>query len=166
MKNLAGVKECDEFISHELELAGIHQIVLDESERQNHEVPFTVIGLLGATHFRKEWDEMLIKSPGLVKLFSPKNITPHVSFIFCRAWYYWIVTGFVPLHVAEELYADPIGKKDVRVSGHCGCPAPKEWIKDRQLIAGHQCVESYHIDSQEGLNLFVRTLRAHSLVDD
>jgi hypothetical protein len=166
MKNLAGVKECDEFISHELELAGIHQITLVEAERGEHEVPYTVIGVLGAKHFREEWDEMLVKSPSLKKLFNPTNIAPHVSFVFCRAWYYWVVIGLVPLYVANELYENPIGKKDVRVSGHCGCPSPIEWIKNRHLIAGHQCVECYHIDSQEGLNLFVQTLHAHKLVDD
>lgn len=51
-------------------------------------------------------------------------------FKFTRAWYYWIVSGKMPLSVAEELYADPIGKKDVRVAGHCGCPAPEHpWIE-------------------------------------
>lgn len=45
-------------------------------------------------------------------------------FAFERAWYYWMVDGLVPLRMAEWLYADPIGKTDVRVEGHCGCPAP------------------------------------------
>jgi hypothetical protein len=52
------------------------------------------------------------------------------EFEFRRAWYYWIATGNVPLEVAKELYADPIGKKDIRVSGHCGCPPPEDpWLK-------------------------------------
>jgi len=46
------------------------------------------------------------------------------SFTFFRAWYYWVVSGSVPLAVAKELYADPVGREDVRVNGHCGCPAP------------------------------------------
>lgn len=37
------------------------------------------------------------------------------SFKFYRHWYYWGVSGLVPLDVAQELYADPLGKK--RCSG-------------------------------------------------
>lgn len=50
-------------------------------------------------------------------------------FNFERAWYYWVVKGFVPLKVALELYKDPVGRTDVRVAGHCGCPPPdKPWL--------------------------------------
>lgn len=42
--------------------------------------------------------------------------------------YYWIVTGPVPVEVAWELYRDPCADQ-IRVAGHCGCPAPVEpWI--------------------------------------
>jgi len=51
-------------------------------------------------------------------------------FEFRRAWYYWAVRGPLPLAIALELYADPIGRTDVRVSGHCGCPPPEApWVK-------------------------------------
>jgi len=50
------------------------------------------------------------------------------SFWFERAWYYWMVAGKVPLEVAKQLYENEIGRKDVRVVGHCGCPPPEEWI--------------------------------------
>lgn len=50
------------------------------------------------------------------------------NFHFRRAWYYWVATGPVPLAIAKELYADPIGKTDIRVAGHCACPPPEEWI--------------------------------------
>lgn len=44
--------------------------------------------------------------------------------------YYWIASGFVPLGIAKILYADPLGKEDVRVAGHCGCPAPEyPWVE-------------------------------------
>ena len=46
------------------------------------------------------------------------------AFTFQRAWYYWIVEGPMPLDAAMKLYADPVGKTDIRVNGHCGCPAP------------------------------------------
>jgi hypothetical protein len=54
------------------------------------------------------------------------------GFIFKRAWYYYMVSGFLPLEIAKELYADPVGKTDIRVRGDCGCPEPKgyqiEWF--------------------------------------
>lgn len=71
----------------------------------------------------------------------PASITGRSGpFTFTRAWYYWVVEGKVPLTVAKELYADPVGKTDIRVAGHCGCPAPEapwlEWYdkEGRQLI--------------------------------
>lgn len=48
------------------------------------------------------------------------------KFSFRRAWYYWMVSGKVPLAMANELYGDPVGRTDIRVNGHCGCPAPGE----------------------------------------
>lgn len=54
------------------------------------------------------------------------------AFTFRRAWSYWVVKGLMPLHLARELYADPIGAEGVRVNGNCTCPAPighqVEWI--------------------------------------
>lgn len=53
------------------------------------------------------------------------------GFTFRRAWYYWIVEGPMPLDTANRLYADPIGARDVRAAGHCGCPLPGEWAEYR-----------------------------------
>jgi hypothetical protein len=48
---------------------------------------------------------------------------------FQRAWYYWVAEGQLPLEMAKRLYADPIGRTDVRVAGHCGCPPPEPpWV--------------------------------------
>lgn len=44
---------------------------------------------------------------------------------FTRHWYYWAVNGPVPLEIARRLYEDPVGRTDIRVAGHCGCPAPE-----------------------------------------
>lgn len=41
--------------------------------------------------------------------------------------YYFVVGGKVPLNVAEELYENRIGRTDIRVAGHCGCPPPAKW---------------------------------------
>lgn len=48
-------------------------------------------------------------------------------FTFRRAWYYWVVYGPMPLAIAEELYADPIGANEVRAGGDCGCRPPNIW---------------------------------------
>jgi hypothetical protein len=49
------------------------------------------------------------------------------DFTFHRAWYYFIVEGPTPLEVARELYADPLGRDDVRVNGHGNGLNPDEW---------------------------------------
>lgn len=153
--NMAGREDCNQYIANELTEAEIPIVY----ERSNGEVPYVIKGKLGDMNFE-------------------------------RAWYYWMVRCRVPLAVAKELYADPIGKRDVRVAGHCGCPPPEEWatpdeeivrkyIKEnevhyptmldiRELIAsgklkGDLYVHSYHIDSQEGLNLFVKTIKKYKL---
>lgn len=64
-----------------------------------------------------------------------------------RRNYYFVADGWVPANIAEKLYTDPIGRKMVRVDGNCGCPPP------------HGPVNVYHIDSKEGLALFVRMLK-------
>ena len=130
MKNLAGRKDCDKFIKQELTEAGIEIVLLPEPT--SREVPFSISGRLR-------------------------------NFTFERAWYYWVVKGDVPLHIAKELYADPVGCKDVRVCGHCGCPPPEDWLGGfyKKWHDEHtpDTIPSYHIDSQEGLNLFTAMLR-------
>jgi hypothetical protein len=158
MQNLAGDYGCDAVIREELTLAGIE--VLELGARLRAEVPTSITGRLG-------------------------------GFTFTRAWYYWIVTGPVPLDVAEEMYDHPYGRKDVRVAGHCGCPPPEEWARPDgdaltayaeslglakltwgQVLAARDSgdlvcdwyVDTYHIDTQLGLNLFAEKLREHGLV--
>ena len=83
----------------------------------------------------------------------PTRVTGKLGdFTFRRLWYYYSARGHVPLAVAQELYADPVGRAYVRVNGHCGCPPPDG------------DVECYHIDSQSGLNLFVEVLRRRGLI--
>lgn len=73
-------------------------------------------------------------------------------FRFERAWYYWVAHGPVSIELARKMYDDPRGRYDVRVAGHCGCPEPvKPWT---EIVEGDECVTEYHIDSQDGLNLF------------
>ena len=84
------------------------------------------------------------------------------AFTFSRRWYYWSAEGEVPVSVAWELYEDPVGKSDVRVAGHCGCPPPEApWAKKDSH--GDDVIRNYHIDTEVGLRLFVDTLRKHGL---
>lgn len=165
MKNLAGNKTCNKQIRKELEEAGVP--IVSDRDCLKHEVPASIAGALG-------------------------------EFNFTRAWYYWVVSGDVPLRVAEDLYRGPIGKRDIRVVGHCGCPPPSEWAFPKKevlyelgvykhpseehpfgespnygdlakmcnsgQIVAPRFVSSYHIDSQEGLNKFVKTIKAYGLV--
>lgn len=77
-------------------------------------------------------------------------------FKFDRRWYYWNVEGPVPLPVAEALYEHPVGRTDIRVAGHCGCPPPAQWTTKHE---GRDVVFRYHIDSELGLYLFVQAVK-------
>ena len=162
MKNLAGVKKCDQTITEELKTAGIAQVNSDKNKKS--EVPYSVEGIIE---------------------------TKMGTLSLTRAWTYWVVEGFVPLALAEKLYEDSEGKKSVRVAGHCDRVDPKtqvvyvdrrgkelypkselkkydkdslvyQMVKKNKSIRfvddptkdGKPCVKNYHIDTQEGLNLF------------
>lgn len=82
--------------------------------------------------------------------------------VFTRAWYYWVVCGVdMPLADANELYEDPVGRKDIRVAGYAGNASPEKWVENVRSLAGiHEpCVCWYHVDSQEGLNMLVAKIR-------
>jgi len=80
----------------------------------------------------------------------PATITGALgAFRFIRKWSYWAVEGNMPIEVARELYEDPVGKTDVRVMGHAGCPAPKDpWIEwydseDRRIFPNSKRPKGY-----------------------
>jgi len=64
----------------------------------------------------------------------PYSLIGHIGPVeFRRSWYYWAANGPVSLETAEELYADPVGKTDIRVNGDAGAPAPLDeavWMTD------------------------------------
>jgi len=145
MINLAGNAGCDAQIKRELELAKIPVRCL--SSAAHSEVPYSIYGELS-------------------------------GFTFKRAWYYWEVSGrYLPLDIAEELYRDPVGRNFVRVVGHIGCPPPSQWARPYRptpndppayVCSGDNCVpnpaaplgiDSYHIDTQAGLDLFAEKIR-------
>ncbi len=93
------------------------------------------------------------------------------SLTFERAWYYWVVTGKVPLSVAEELYANPIGKKVIRVQGHCGCPAPTgsyvEWFTDDDKpIASLADKADFEKWATQGHTYMIEKMKQYVFTDD
>jgi len=81
----------------------------------------------------------------------PATVTGKLgNLTFTRAWYYWVVKGNVPIEVARELYADVVGKTDIRVNGNCVCPSPDDrqfqWLlpNSRQVIPLAQKTEFEH----------------------
>jgi hypothetical protein len=81
---------------------------------------------------------VLDKSDGEVKSFIGGELH---GFTFYRRWSYWSVAGKMPLEFAEQLYNHPIGKTDIRASGHCGCIEPKDAIT---WFYGDKVVNSLH----------------------
>lgn len=155
--NVAGVTNCDILLEKELYEAhipirsGYDNWRLREGTKPNN-------GIIVV----KDWDSYIYKYRSKSEV--PYHVIGNLGdgkFIFKRAWYYWMVKGNVPIKIANQLYKDPLGEKDVRVVGHCGCPPPKKWAEN---IDGKKCITSYHIDSQEGLNLFVKSLKDSGVV--
>lgn len=81
------------------------------------------------------WCEKELRDAGIdvVMLSAPQDdevktrVTGKIGDVtLTRGWYYWRARGKVPADVARRLYSHLIGRKDVRVNGHCGCPAPGE----------------------------------------
>mgnify|MGYP007100154505 FL=1 len=78
---------------------------------------------------------------------------------FRRAWYYWVAQS--DRSVLLFNFADPLHEKyseAVRVDGHCGCPAPREYLKEPWCIG----VNLYHVDSQEGLIALADAIRSQT----
>lgn len=51
------------------------------------------------------------------------------AFTFQRGWYYWIVSGELPIEVARELWADPEGRATVRAAGRAGGSDPDNHVQ-------------------------------------
>lgn len=64
---------------------------------------------------------------------------------FIRAWRYFIVRGNFTKELAQRIYDDSIGRKDIRTNGYAGNADPNDFDK----------IDCYHIDSQQGLNRFI-----------
>ena len=141
------------------ELAAAQIIVTENLIKPNGEVGTTVFGLLGCPQYSKNMVKFFTALP-----CEPKTFESFSSFVFTRAWYYWVVVGYVPESVAVLLHQHPDNRGAVRVNGDAGAPAPNDASLTDHLIAGHRCIACYHIDNPRGLKLFADTLRQHKLV--
>jgi hypothetical protein len=122
MRNLAGDKNCDEYIRRELTHARINIV-----ERKLPAVGEVRYKLTGELH----------------------------GWTFERRWYYYSCKGAMPIEKARDLWNDPLGRDDVRVDGHCGCPSPDESWEAKETGLVH----TYHVGSEAGLRLLADAIR-------
>jgi len=167
MINLAGKTKADLQILEELSEADIQVI---EGKRARSEVPQTITDKLANWNFERAWYYWIASvSEGSFGL--PLDVATEL-----HERKYPLIGENQP-----QIYGDTI-----RVVGHAGCPHPREWAlpnketlhKEMQRLGLEKVnyneltelfnsgkilvprfVNSYHIDDQEGLNAFARTIR-------
>lgn len=85
------------------------------------------------------------------------------DFRFARSDAYWRVTGPVQMAIADKLYANPIGRDAIRANGDAGRRPPSLFCRTRRSKDGNlvRVVDLYHVDTTEGLELFVEMLLRH-----
>ena len=168
MKNLAGVKNCDTFIKRELTAAGIPCISEDHSHQ---EVSAKIAGQLGPFHFVRAWYYWVVDGPvplevaqklykdplGLqdVRVVGYADNTPP------EQWVEWYNTSGERCITQEEYdeITELIEKGLINPelgSGFAVFPEDRSGLKEY--------IKLYHIDSLEGLILFVNTLKDAGLV--
>lgn len=169
MKNLAGVKTCDETIRKELTKAGAEILSIDLTRS---EVPYTLIGKVGSWTLTRAWYYWVARPIEGAKGMPLSAATEMHNKKYPSEMF------------DEDTYS--IYGHSIRVAGHCGCPPPEEWamldmdvlvpqvealgitdttygnlakLLNEGVLKGDRYVDCYHIDSQEGLNEFVRTVK-------
>lgn len=168
MRNLAGVEDCDDVIEEELDRADVPMVEVPRDDIHS-EVPYTIEGRLGRFKFRRAWRYWVVEGPVPIEVACELYVSP-VGRKDVRAG--GDCTCPHPDTQAEwldpegrRLYPDPTGEQEARwrqfIEGHPACRnEPHNFVPDPSVVPGaHAFVTCYHIDSQEGLNLFVQTVR-------
>ncbi len=168
MRNLAGAHYCDGVILEELAQAGLTAIVVPKDEVHS-EVPYTLEGRMWGFEFRRAWyywvvigrvpieaaREMYDDPVGRKSVRAGGNCTcpePETQ----AEWFDF---------EDQRMYPDPTGEQEAKwrefVETHPACREdPGYFVPDPSAVTGaHAFVTCYHIDTQEGLNLFVQTMR-------
>jgi hypothetical protein len=166
MQNLAGNTDCDKYITAELDTAHIEYERLPEATTQ--EVPSAIVGRLGPFTLTRAWYYWVVKGP--MPLTVARVMYEHpigrrdvrAGGDTTRSPDQWAA------HYDADgvlLESDPDGSKAVQTSALCErMPDLRPlvtWrsVPDAAAVAASSFVESYHIDSAEGLRLFADTVR-------
>lgn len=169
MQNLAGVRGCDKTIAEELMTAGAEIVKQDA----RGEVPYSIIGKVGKWKLTRAWYYWVARPEDDER--SSGLPLPYANEMHFKPYPPLLDAG------KGSHYGDYI-----RVDGHAGCPPPDEWamldhnelmpqieklgitdttygnlakLLNDGTLKGDRYVDCYHIDSQEGLNEFVRTIK-------
>lgn len=155
MKNLAGNKNCDEYIKDELTRAGI-EIVEEESKG---EVPYSFTGRLGHYTFRRAWYYWVVVGDTPMDL--AKKIYEHPegkAAVRAGGHCGCVAPETQSSYPKSEDGLAPISQKDM---DNAEKEYPSLWkdVKHKYRLAteheeNNKVVNCYHIDSQAGLLLF------------
>jgi len=104
-----------------------------------------------------KYDKMACTTTGEVE----SNLWAHFQgWKFRRLWYYWSAsTETSPLLFKYSIPLHDSDGEEIRVGGYAGGQHPLDWYSNDWDIG----VNSYHIDTQKGLNKFIQTVSAQTL---
>ena len=172
MKNLAGITTCDRDIMNELNESGIPVVL---SDPHSGEVPYTIEGQLGEFKFTRRWTNWQVTGRVPIdvakELFKNPIGEKYVRVVgdcmgpqpeMYASWFTADGHGVRPL--SEKSSTENTLKYLTPGSSGAKFLGSLVFSDDPKSIGAQQYVTSYHIDTQEGLNLFAQTLRAHGLV--
>lgn len=162
MENLARVSNCDEFIRRELEKAGITTVVV---KKNAGEVAYSIIGELGGFKFSRAWSYWVVTGDmpmeKAMEIYTidtggetvrpwggGSNISPKKCAIPT-------MDTLITLGIYE------VNDKGVIING----PSIEELqdMCETGKINAPRYISEYHIDDQNGLNLFAQVIRRYNL---
>lgn len=139
MRNLAGVADADNYILSELLEAGITPVKITEPNAG--EVPYTYTGLL--------------------------TTRAHGEFTFIRAWYYWMVEGYVPYDIAKQYFK--FDKSNIRIHGDVdGNVDLRKWSKIYRVADKKQALSAKQYKKYEKIydSLWNENQHKYCIADD
>jgi len=169
MINLAGRKDCDSYIEKELREAGV-QLRKVKPDLIHNEVPYSIEGKLGEFKFSRAWTYWVVD--GEVPLYVAEEIYATYDgkkYIradgHCGCLEPKLVASYY-LKNGKKLISDPEGKQKKEFE-HCiehnlfeqEQMIIYEFVIDRTKCYDYAVVDCYHIDTQDGLNLFSEIIK-------
>lgn len=169
MKNLAGNPDCDGFIKEELRLANIP--IIEAQDSNGHEVNAKVTGKLGQFIFTRYWYYWVVKGRmplDIAKILYEDPIGKEAVRVAGNC-------GCPPPEEGAIYYDDDwnrlISDPDNKQQTQCEALKARfpdimekiRFVYNAKDIARKVFVECYHIDTQEGLNLFTKMILLRQL---